>query len=187
MRQVKKITSRKKIAILFLISTTVLIVVFSYQKHREAQDLIQDGNKHEQTGNFSNALRSYKEAEKTWPFYKFNKSFQQKITSSTNSLENQVAIAVFMKTDTAEQQEQQLINQIQSFPGVKKTKLITKEESFKIYQERNKDRPILLESVSKDFFPDTINIYLNDWSAQNQVADSLSENQYVERVIRASF
>lgn len=100
-----------------------------------------------------------------------------------NYVEQRPQVIAFFKDDTTESKINDLIAKVKSTGLAKEVKYVTKEEALAIYRERNKDEPLLLESVSADFLPASIDISVNkasDIGGVTQVVKSASE---VERVI----
>ena len=62
-------------------------------------------------------------------------------------------------------------------------KYVSKEEALAIYRERNKDDPLLLESVTADFLPASIDISVNKAQNIEAVSKIAKEDPLVERVI----
>ncbi|MCR4324983.1 MAG: ABC transporter permease [Candidatus Curtissbacteria bacterium] len=100
-----------------------------------------------------------------------------------NFIEQRPQVIAFFKDDATETQIEETINTIENTGLSKEIKYITKEEALAIYRERNKDEPLLLESVTADFLPASIDVSVNRAQDIDEVTRVLKERSEVERVI----
>lgn len=100
-----------------------------------------------------------------------------------NYVEQRPQVIAFFKDDTTEQQINATIEKVKSTGLAKSVKYVTKEEALAIYRERNKDEPLLLESVTADFLPASIDISVNRAQDINQITSAVKAEEQVERVI----
>lgn len=100
-----------------------------------------------------------------------------------NYVEQRPQVIAFFKDDTKDTQITELTEKINSTNLAKEIKFVSKEEAFAIYRERNKDDPILLESVTADFLPASIDISVKRAQDIGEITKIAKENQQVERVI----
>ncbi|HSX18796.1 MAG TPA: permease-like cell division protein FtsX [Candidatus Saccharimonadales bacterium] len=100
-----------------------------------------------------------------------------------NYIEQRPQVIAFFKDQTTESQINETITNVKATNLTKDVKYITKEEALAIYRERNKDEPLLLESVTADFLPSSIDVSVKRAQDINQISQMLKENQSVERVI----
>ncbi len=133
------------------------------------------------------AVNQYEEAERKWPWLKFNLHFKNKVSEAKKARENHQlntpAIIVFLKSNVSEQEKKSLLEEIENFPNVRLGKYISSEEAFKRYKEMNKNEPVLLEMVSINMLPPSVEVYMTDWSRQKELKKILSENKIVDTVI----
>ena len=103
--------------------------------------------------------------------------------------ETQPQIIAFFEVDAPENtitQEQETIKQK---PYVEDVTLITKDEALKIYQESNKDQPLLLELVTAEILPASIEVSARDIKdlptikADLEAMPSIDEVDFQENVI----
>ncbi len=100
-----------------------------------------------------------------------------------NYVEQRPQVIAFFKDDTKETQITETIEKIKSTNLAKDIKYVTKEEALAIYRERNKDEPLLLESVTSDFLPASIDISVKKVQDINEITKITKENPQIERVI----
>jgi cell division transport system permease protein len=100
-----------------------------------------------------------------------------------NYIEQRPQVIAFFKDEATETQISEVIENVKSTNLTKDVKYITKEEALAIYRERNKDEPLLLESVTADFLPASIDISVKRAQDINQLTGLLKEKPIVERVI----
>lgn len=100
-----------------------------------------------------------------------------------NFIEQRPQVIAFFKDDTPQSKINEIVDQVKSTNLTREVKFVSKEEALAIYRERNKDDPLLLESVSADFLPASIDISINRASDIAQVTKIVKERPEVERVI----
>ena len=98
-------------------------------------------------------------------------------------IEQRPQVIAFFKDEATEREINQIIEEVEATNLTKDVKYITKEEALAIYRERNKDEPLLLESVTADFLPASIDVCVKRAQDIPQLTEILKENQIVERVI----
>lgn len=175
----------------FYIAVTILVgiitaIIFSLSQSRfykDAAKLTSDGDTYMQQGYYTGALDFYKKAEEKWPLYKIDPRFQQKKSKTIEEVKKKVAVTIFLKDEATDPESQSLIEGIKEIKGVREAKLISKEDSLKIYRERNKNELLLTEFVTKDIFPVAIEVFLNDLSIKNEVSKFAKSKTFVESVL----
>ena len=100
-----------------------------------------------------------------------------------NYIEQRPQVIAFFKEETSQAQIDEVVGKVQATGRAKNIKFVSKEEAFAIYRERNKDEPLLLESVTADFLPASIDVSVKRAQDIDEVSTILKENQIVERVI----
>jgi cell division transport system permease protein len=100
-----------------------------------------------------------------------------------NYLEQRPQVIAFFKDGTTDTQIAQIIDNVKSTGMVTNVKYITKEEALAIYRERNKEDPLLLESVSSDFLPASIDISVKKAQDIGQITQIVRQRQEVDKVI----
>ena len=73
-------------------------------------------------------------------------------------LESQPQVTAFFENETKQEEIQVLKEAVKQTGKVSATKFVSKEEALKIYEEQNKDEPILLEFVTADILPASLEV-----------------------------
>lgn len=92
-------------------------------------------------------------------------------------------VSAFLK-DEAKPQDIELIKaKIVSDSNVKKVDFISKEDALKIYQQQNKDKPLLLEMVTAKILPASLEVSTYNLGSLKNVAEILKKEPLVEDVM----
>lgn len=97
--------------------------------------------------------------------------------------ETRPQVTIFFEDSATEEQVQSIQDTLNRNPGVESSTFISKEEALKIYQEQNKDDPLLLEMVTADILPASLEISASDVSYLPEIAQSVTESEGVEEVV----
>lgn len=100
-----------------------------------------------------------------------------------NYIEQRPQVIVFFKDDVKESKIFEIAKDVENSGLSKNVKYVSKEEALAIYRERNKDEPLLLESVTADFLPASIDISVKRAQDINEVTSIVKDKGEVERVI----
>ena len=100
-----------------------------------------------------------------------------------NYIEQRPEVIVFFNDEATQTEIDELNTQVKSTGLTKDIKFVSKEEALAIYRERNKDDPLLLESVTADFLPRSIDISVNRASDIKQVTELAKDSPHVDKVI----
>src|SRR3989344_4559823 len=100
-----------------------------------------------------------------------------------NYIEQRPQVIVFFKDNTSESRIFEISKDIEASGLTKEVKYVSKEEALAIYRERNKDEPLLLESVTADFLPASIDISVNRAGDIQEVTKLVEGKSEVERII----
>ncbi|MBU1110205.1 permease-like cell division protein FtsX [Patescibacteria group bacterium] len=100
-----------------------------------------------------------------------------------NTFKNKPQLTVFFKDETTEDEILTLKKNLEAMPEVKEVSYISKEEALYLYQEQNRDQPELLEFVTADILPASLEIGTNEIEFQESIARELSNNPRVENVV----
>src|SRR3989344_3312378 len=98
-------------------------------------------------------------------------------------IEQRPQVIAFFKDNTKDTRIAEIANEVKSTGLVREVKYVSKEEALAIYRERNKDDPLLLESVTADFLPASIDISVNRASDIKQITDLAQGSEHVDKVI----
>lgn len=125
------------------------------------------------------AIQKYNLAQVIWPPLWFNPDYKNLV----NNFETKPSIVVFVRNETGNGEVDGLVAELKAIKGVTNVTFLSADEAMKIYVERNKNEPLLLQSVSKDFFPASIDIYMNDFSHVEEINAILKVKPFVEKII----
>ncbi|MBD3279755.1 MAG: FtsX-like permease family protein [Candidatus Pacebacteria bacterium] len=89
----------------------------------------------------------------------------------------------FFKLNAKAQEIDQLRQTMQQKPYVKDVKTITKQEALTIYQQSNKDNPLLLELVTADILPASIELSATKIDALEQIKNDLNQDNNIEEAV----
>ncbi len=97
--------------------------------------------------------------------------------------ETRPQITAFLKDDTTLEQVSQIKTNVSTIGSVTEAKYISKEDALKIYKERNKNEPTLLEFVTADILPASIEVSGSKISDFNEIANKLKTEGQVSKVV----
>ncbi len=97
--------------------------------------------------------------------------------------ESKPQVIVFFKDGTTNQDVQTLANALHSESRVVSTKYVSKEEALEIYREKNKNDPTLLELVTANILPASLEISTKTPDDLEPIAQILSKEPVVSEVI----
>lgn len=89
----------------------------------------------------------------------------------------------FFELGTANDKINQVSQQIQQKTYVEQVKIVSQEEALAIYREENRDDPLLLELVTADILPASIEVSAAEISALAQVKSDLDALPQIEEVV----
>ncbi len=102
--------------------------------------------------------------------------------SMLSYIESRPQVTVYFKTQTPESDIFQMRDELMNSGKVVSVKYVTKNDAFAIYKELNKDNPLLLEMVSADILPASLEIYAKKPEFLPEIADSLKNRAGVDEV-----
>jgi cell division transport system permease protein len=97
-------------------------------------------------------------------------------------LEQQTQITTFFEDTFTEDKILALQKQLDSDIRISSTEYISKQKALEIFMELNKDEPLLLESVSANILPASLNIKTKQIENLKVIAEELSKTEGVEGV-----
>lgn len=100
-----------------------------------------------------------------------------------NYFETRPQITAFLKDDVSKEEIEALKTQLVNTGKVASIKYVSKEEALAIYREQNKDDPLLLELVTADILPASIDVSAVDSPSLTQLAEILKGAETVEEVL----
>ena len=103
--------------------------------------------------------------------------------ASLRYFESKPQVIAFFKDGTTDQDISAIENALQQQGRVTKTKFISKEEALEIYREKNKKDPMLLELVTANILPASLEISTQTPQDLQPVAEILKKEPVVSEVI----
>ena len=100
-----------------------------------------------------------------------------------NYIEQRPQVIAFFKDDVSEAKINEIANELKSTGLAKDIKYVSKEDALAIYRERFKNDPLLLQSVSSDFLPASIDVSVKRASDIQDITKIVKEKPEVEKVI----
>lgn len=100
-----------------------------------------------------------------------------------NHYESRPQVIAFFKDGTSVEDVDNIQNALQQTGKVTSLKYINKEAAFEIYKERNKDNPKLVELVSANVLPTSLEISTINLAELGPVADIVKQEPVVEEVL----
>lgn len=100
-----------------------------------------------------------------------------------NYFETRPQITAFLKDEATEVQVEALKARLTETGKVASLKYISKEEALAIYREQNKDDPLLLEMVTADILPASLEVSAIESASLPQLAEILKGGEGVEEVL----
>src|SRR3990172_5919127 len=119
------------------------------------------------------------------------------LVTSTSSLvsyfESKPQLTIFFSNEKDKTSIDKLVNKLMTTGKISSTKYVSKEEALNIYREQNKDDPLLLEMVTADILPASLDIsatapqYLNEIyqmvKGEEGVDDIVFQKEVVDTII----
>lgn len=97
--------------------------------------------------------------------------------------EERPQISAYFKDSATSDEIAQISAEVEQTGLVAAVKFISKEEALAIYREQNKDDPILLELVTADILPSSLEISAKDPSQLTQLAQVLKSKPQIDEVV----
>lgn len=167
-----------------LIVLGLLLFAFAmYEQRSDAMKLVDEGDLLLMNRDPYQALEKYQQAQKRWPFLRSDRYLKQQITLVSNQ-STKPAVIIFLRDHASQNDIDSLVSEIKQSQGIQRVKFISKEEALQIYKERNKNNPTLLELVTANILPASIDVYLSDTSARDKVAELAKNKPFVEEIIK---
>jgi cell division transport system permease protein len=100
-----------------------------------------------------------------------------------NWFETRPQVTAFFKDGTKIEQVEALKSQLNQTGKIAQIKYVSKEEALAIYREQNKNDPLLLEMVTANILPASLEVSTTNLEYLENVAEILKNNEQVEEVI----
>ncbi|HLB51911.1 hypothetical protein A3F07_02075 [candidate division WWE3 bacterium RIFCSPHIGHO2_12_FULL_38_15] len=102
--------------------------------------------------------------------------------TALRSLEEQAQLTVFFKDEFLEDQILNMKLELEKDERIMEIKYVSKEDAYRIFTEINKDQPVLLESISKNILPASLEIKTKELSDLSGLVSELEGGEGVEEV-----
>lgn len=97
--------------------------------------------------------------------------------------ESKPQVTAFFKDTATQDQITTLENSLKSSGSVSSMKFVSKQDALKIYREQNKNDPLLLELVTADVLPASLEISAADIGQLPAISDYLKKDQSIQEVV----
>lgn len=97
--------------------------------------------------------------------------------------ESKPQVTAFFKEEAKQEDIESLKDELEQSGKVASTKFVSKEEALKIYQEQNKNDPLLLELVTADILPPSLEIAAVKITDLSSISERLRESPIVREVV----
>ncbi|OGH06416.1 MAG: hypothetical protein A2W22_06445 [Candidatus Levybacteria bacterium RBG_16_35_11] len=97
--------------------------------------------------------------------------------------ESKPQVTAFFKDEAKSEDIDTLKNQFDKSANVASTKFVSKEEALKIYKEQNKNDPLLLDLVSAEILPASLEVSAKEVEDLQSIADTLKSSTIVSEVV----
>lgn len=104
-------------------------------------------------------------------------------TKIISYFESKPQVMAFFKNEAKQSDINQLENDLVKTGKISSIKFVSKEEALKVYQEQNKNDPLLLELVTADVLPASFNISANRIEDLGSISTMLTKSEAVSDVI----
>ena len=100
-----------------------------------------------------------------------------------SEVESQPQVVAFFKLDTPKATQETVKKQLQDLSYTKNVTLITQEEALKLYKEENQDEPLLLELVTADILPASVEVSTYKIEDLKKIKSELDRIESIDDVI----
>lgn len=97
--------------------------------------------------------------------------------------ETRPQVIAFFNLETEPEVINQLATELSNQPYVTEVKVVSKDEALQIYQEENKDDPLLLELVTSQILPASVEVSASSLEDLKTIKDTLETNDDIDEVV----
>lgn len=97
-------------------------------------------------------------------------------------VETRPQVTVYFQTSVQENEIFKLRNNLMNTNKIESINYVSKDDAYKIYKELNKDNPLLLEMVSSDILPASLEIFAKNPTDLPEIANYLKKQSGVDEV-----
>jgi cell division transport system permease protein len=99
----------------------------------------------------------------------------QGLQNVLNYFETKPEITIFLKDGLDLSTVEKLNDELSQYPNIREIKFISKEKALTIYQEQNKDNPLLTEMVTASILPASFEVSVSDPAVLEQISIDFSK------------
>lgn len=92
-------------------------------------------------------------------------------------------VTAFFKSDVKQENIDSIKNQVLSTGKVSKVKFVSKQDAYAIYKQQNKNDPLLLDLVTADILPASLEISTGKIEDLSSLSEMLKSSSYVKEVV----
>lgn len=96
-----------------------------------------------------------------------------------NFFERKPQVIAYLKDETTTAQAQELVEELNQTGKVQEVEYVSKQEALEFYREKNKDNPLLLEMVTADILPASVEVSATQIDYLEDVVDILKKEEIV--------
>ncbi len=96
--------------------------------------------------------------------------------------ETQPQVIAFLKLEAKTEDAERISQNMQTKAYVKEVKVVTQEEALQLYQQENQDDPLLLELVTEEILPASVEVAAKDAKSLDAIKNDLRAESMVEDV-----
>lgn len=100
-----------------------------------------------------------------------------------NYFESKPQVTAFFKSDAKQSDINALENSLQASGKIASVKFVSKDEALKIYRQQNKNDPLLLDLVTADILPASLEISALKIEDLSGISDTLSKSPIIQEVV----
>lgn len=97
--------------------------------------------------------------------------------------ESRPQVTAFFNDDASSSDIDSLKSQLSSALEIESTQFVSKDDALEIYRSQNKDNPLLLEMVTADILPASLEVSAKKASDLEAIAGIMQKQSYVEEVV----
>lgn len=108
----------------------------------------------------------------------------QGLSTLLSDFETKPEVTIFLKDGLELSAVENLQKELASYPSIREIKFISKEKALSIYQEQNKDNPLLTEMVTASILPASFEVSVSDPQILEEISlDFSKKTQEVDEII----
>lgn len=97
--------------------------------------------------------------------------------------ESRPQVTAFFKDDATNADAEDLKKQVEGEMSIEKATYVSKEDALKLYKEQNQDNPLLLEMVTADILPASLEVSAKNVDDLEKIASIMQKDPLIEEVV----